>query len=166
MSVLAFALGALLFRERQSSVRRFAFGFLFFMFGIGYTSAGLCKLIGTGIDWPSAAHFALWVGERTIDVTSREGAFQPTVLQTLGLAHPWFATASLGFGLGIELAGLGLWFRRSRPWVLVGLVAMHVGVDLTLDILFVYNIVMLCLLALPIPMAVDHLAHLRRRRRR
>ena len=163
MGVLAFAIGTAVFRDSEVATRRFAFGLLYFMFGVGYVSAGMCKLIGTGIDWPAATHFALWVGERTIDVTSREGSFEPTIIQSIGLAYPWFATATLGFGLVVELAGVGLWFRRSRPWVLLALIMMHIGIDLTLDILFFYNIAILSLLALPIPAAIDAVLRARRR---
>ncbi|MBV1858164.1 MAG: hypothetical protein KUG77_07100 [Nannocystaceae bacterium] len=149
LALLAFTIATIAFDKDERTVLRFAFGFLFFVYGIGYTSAGVCKLIGTGLDWPRSAHFALWVGERTIDVTSREGVFEPTFLQRLGLAYPWLGSASLAFGLMAELAGVLMWVRRYRMPVVLALLGMHIGVDLTLDILFLHNIMILALLALP-----------------
>ncbi|MGH1344873.1 MAG: hypothetical protein ACRBN8_25150 [Nannocystales bacterium] len=155
LALLAFAIGTVAFSDDATSTFRFAFGFLFFIYGVGYTSAGVCKLIGTGLDWPHPAHFALWVGERTVDVTSREGVFEPTVLQRIGLAYPWLGSASLAFGLVAELAGVLMWIRRYRMPVLLALLAMHIGVDLTLDILFLHNIMILALLALPWSKLID-----------
>ena len=158
IAVLAFALATALFSESEHQTSRFSFGFLFFIYGIGYTSAGICKLIGTGIDWPSASHFALWVGERTIDVTSRDGVFEPTFLQQLGTQYPWIGAGSLIFGLIAELVGVLVWFRRYRTPVLLALLGMHVGIDLTLDIMFIYNILILALLALPWGAVIDAVA--------
>jgi len=155
IALLGFAIATVAFDDSQHTTWRFAEGFALFIFGIGYTSAGICKLIGTGIDWPSATHFALWVGERTIDVTSRDGVFVPTFLQRIGLAYPWFGALSLVFGLLAELAGILIWFRRFRAPVLFALFMMHIGIDLSLDILFIYNIMILALLAFPWPALID-----------
>jgi hypothetical protein len=64
----------------------------------------------------------------------------------------------LVFGLIAELVGILIWFRRYRTPVLLALVAMHVGIDLTLDILFIYNILILALLALPWGAVIDAVA--------
>lgn len=154
-ALLAFAIATVLFKDSEHAIWRFALGFSLFFYGLGYTTAGFCKLIGTGLDWPAAAHFALWVGERTIDVTSRDGVFEPTILQRVGLAYPWFGSLSLTFGLIAELAGVLLWFRRFRTPVLAGLIGMHIGIDLTLDIMFIYNILILALLAIPFTQLFD-----------
>ncbi len=154
-ALLAFALATVLFDESEHALWRFALGFSLFFYGLGYTTAGFCKLIGTGIDWPAAQHFALWVGERTIDVTSRDGVFVPTILQRVGLEYPWFGSLSLTFGLLAEFAGVLIWFRRFRTPVLLALMGMHIGIDLTLDIMFLYNIMILALLAIPFPALFD-----------
>ena len=115
-AVLALAIGTWAFRDSRSTLARFVFGFLFFFYGIGYTSAGVCKLIATGWTWPSGEHLALWVGERTVDVTSSTGSFKLNMLQQLALEHRWLGTLVLTFGLLAELVGARISFT-CMSWV-------------------------------------------------
>lgn len=157
MAVMGFAIGTWIFRHDREALPRFVYGFLFFTYGVGYTSAGVCKLLATGLDWPAGAHLALWMGERSVDVTSTLGYFQPNLLQRWSLQYPVIGTAALTFGLVAELAGVLIWFERTRPYVLTALIVMHLGVEVTLNIFFGQNVYMLAMLAYPWGRALDWL---------
>jgi len=148
MSVLALALGLFFFREAKM-YRRFVFGFLFFFIGLGYTSAAISKLVASGILWPSGEHLWLWIAERRVDVLSAGGAFSLNWIQELVVEHKWFATLTLAFGLLSELFGFTLWFDKTRPYIAVALIAMHIGIDLTMNILFDMYIYELLILGFP-----------------
>ncbi len=148
LALVALALGAWRFRT-SASMYRFVFGLLFFLYGVGYASAGVCKLVASGLSWPMGEHMALWVGERSVDVTSSFGAFEPNFLQRLVLSKPWVGTLALTFGLLAELAGVAIWYEKPRPYVMTALIGMHLGVELCLSIYFGQNIYILTLLAYP-----------------
>lgn len=135
MSLLGLGLALPLFAAERDRMR-FALGFMFFFFGLAYTSAAFCKLIGTGLDWADGLHFWLWSAERQVDVLSKTGAFVPNPLQALALEYRWLGTLLLGFGLVAELAGVLLWSRRWRGFELVALAGMHLGIAFSLDIFF------------------------------
>lgn len=149
LAVLALAVGASVFKDDRVALPRFVFGLLFFLFGLGYTSAGVCKLVATGIDWPMGEHLRLWMSERYVDVTSSLGHKELSPLQQLAFDYTPVATAILTFGLLAELAGFLVWFRRTRMLALTTLILMHIGVDLSMDIYFGHNIYMLVLVAYP-----------------
>lgn len=148
MSLLALALAFLFFRE-PANYRHFALGFLIFFVGLGYTSAGMSKLIGTGLDWPSGEHLWLWIAERRVDVLSATGAFTPNLLQEYILRYHWLSTVTLSFGLLTELLGFLFWFPRTRPWIAVALMGMHLGVYLSMNIMFDLYIYELLILGFP-----------------
>lgn len=154
LAILALALGTALFRT-PAVIYRFVLGMLFFLYGLGYTCAGFCKLIATGVTWPAAQHLGLWMGERMIDVTSSFGSFEPNVVQRLVTTYPWLGSAALTFGFIAEFAGISMWFEKARPYVLTALVMMHLGVEVLLNIFFAENIYILLLLVLPLPRIID-----------
>lgn len=156
-AVLALALGVSLFKKEARPRMRFVFGLLFLLFGLGYTSAGVCKLVATGIDWPMGEHLRLWMGERYIDVTSSRGFKELSPFQQLALEHTSIGTAALTFGLVAELGGFLVWFRRTRVLAITALILMHVGVDLSMDIYFGHNIYILLLLGYPWSRLLDRL---------
>lgn len=150
LAVLALALGTSLFkREDQVAQQRFTFGYLFFMYGFGYVMAAVCKLVATGPTWPAGAHLLLWMGEKSVDVTSSSGQFAPNAIQELILQTPALGTAALTFGLVVEALGFLMWSSRYRPWLVTALIAMHIGIDFTMNILFFNNIAMLLLVGYP-----------------
>ncbi|MBC8066990.1 MAG: hypothetical protein IAG13_01545, partial [Deltaproteobacteria bacterium] len=153
MAVLGLAIADLAMPSQMRE--RFTLGFLFFFYGIAYTSAGFCKLIGSGLGWADGRHLALWLGERTVDIGSTFGSFEPNALQRVLVAHPALATAVLAFGLLAELGGVALWLRRTRPYAATALIAMHVGVELSLGIWFGHNIYALLAIAYPWGPAID-----------
>ena len=148
MGLLALALGLFFFKEPKIN-RRFIFGFLFFFFGLGYTSAGVSKLIGTGITWAGGEHLWLWIAERRVDVLSAGGEFSLNWLQEMSLEHRWVASLSLFFGLMAELFGFLLWFKKTRPYISVALIGMHLGVFFTMNIMFDVYIYILLILGFP-----------------
>lgn len=148
MTVLAFALGLLLFdapRER----RRFIWGTVVFLVGLSYVSAGVCKLVASGPMWVDGRHLWLWMGEKSIDILSREGAYAANPLQRLAAAGRGPATAILTVGLLTELAAFLFWYRRTRALAAIMLIGMHLGILLTLNIRFDASIAQLAVLGLP-----------------
>lgn len=148
MSVLALAL-ALFFFNSPKEYHRFVFGFLFFFMGIGYTSAGICKLIGTGLTWPDGTHLWLWLAETRIDVLSATGSSTLNWLQSMALKHHWLATLILSFGLLTELSGILLWFNKTRIFIGTALIGMHIGVYISMSIMFDVYILELLILCFP-----------------
>jgi hypothetical protein len=156
LAVLGLALGALISADGVGA-RRFAFGFTVALSAIGYTSAAICKLIATGPRWISAHHLQLWIEERAIDGLSKTGQVALNPIQRLLADTPWLASLTLAFGLCAEaLAWLGF-ARRLRPWVFGALIAMHLGIWISMDILFDANVSVLLVLGLPWQRWLAHL---------
>ena len=130
-------------------------GFLYFFIGLGYTSAAVCKLIGTGITWPDGRHLLLWIAERKVDTISKLGGFDPNLLQELVLADYHWGTVILTFGLVTELLAFLMWWRRFRYPVVLLVVSMHLGILVTMNIFFAASTYLLLLLGLPWDRLID-----------
>jgi hypothetical protein len=148
MGILLLGLAHLFFRS-ESARRRFTFGSLYFFIGLGYTSAAVCKLIGTGIMWPHGHHLLMWIMERKVDTISKFGAFDPNLLQELVLQNYHWGTAILLFGLVAEGASFMMWFRKYRYYIVMLVVSMHIGIAVTMNIFFEASTYFLILLGLP-----------------
>lgn len=147
-SLMGLGLAEIFFKDIKKSLP-FAFGFALFFFGLGYTSAGVSKLIGTGISWPDGHHLWLWIGEKSIDILSMTGEFQLNWLQKLALENHLIATIILSFGLVTELIGVLLWWKKWRPYVSLLLIGMHIGIDISMNILFLNFILQLIIMGFP-----------------
>ena len=134
-SLLGLGLSGIFIRDIRRSLP-FAFGFVIFFTGLGYTSSALTKLIATGITWPDGHHLWLWIGEKSIDILSKTGEFQLSWLQELALSSRSIATLILLVGLLTELSGILLWWKRFRPYVVTAVIFMHLGIFLTMNIFF------------------------------
>lgn len=154
-SLLALTLGAALFRRSSLLFQRFVWGSLICFFGSSYVLAGICKLSYTGIGWPNGAHLLLWIAERQLDVVAASGSFEPNIVQRLIVSHRELGTLMLAFGLTTELLAFLIWFERFRPWMVSGLIAMHVGIGITMNIYFPYNVYLLLMLGYPWGRAID-----------
>lgn len=154
MGILGLGVAAVLFTA-ETDRRRFLLGYLYFFVGLGYTSAAVCKLVGTGLDWANGYHLWLWLAERGTDVASTTGAFEPNVVQQLALTYPFVGAAMLTFGLVAEGAAFLMWWRRFRLPACLALVAMHLGVLVSLNIFFDAATYLLLLLGLPWGRAFD-----------
>lgn len=157
LSLIALALGTALFRSSAAHLQRFVFGFLIFCLGVSYALAGICKLVYTGIGWPDGSHLLLWIAEREMDARGALGSFDLSIVQRSIVEHRVLGTVALAFGLVTELLAFLAWFERLRIWVLSGLIAMHLGIGLTMDIYFSYNVYLLVMLAYPWGKLVDWL---------
>ena len=146
--LLGLALGALAFDTRTRSMR-FAMGFGFFTLGLGYTSAAICKLIGTGPHWVDGSHLWMWIAERTVDTFSMTGNVEFNAIQELALTYHPVATAILVFGLVTELFGFLTWYPRTRLYIAALLFAMHIGILLSMNINFPANNVAILVLGFP-----------------
>ncbi|MCY3738476.1 MAG: hypothetical protein OXG13_18885 [Gemmatimonadaceae bacterium] len=135
MGLLSLAVGGACFRDAAAQ-RRFVWGSVWFFTGLGYASAGVCKLAATGPGWIDGRHLWLWMAEKASDTISKTGGFEPNLLQSLAADHWIAATAILAVGLGTELIGVLLWWRRTRPWTTAALIAMHFGIGWTMNIFF------------------------------
>lgn len=138
-----------------SSARRFALGATRFFMGVGYVCAGICKLAATGSNWADGRHLWLWIGERGIDRLSDVGQHQLNVVQQLCLDQRWAATLFLSFGLATELLGFTLWFRRTRPFITLALIGLHLGVFAAMDLFFDTYVYQLAIVGLPLAGIVD-----------
>jgi len=148
MGILGLGLAHLVFTDPQMR-RRFTFGYLYFFIGLGYTSAGVSKLIGTGLTWSDGRHLWMWIAERKVDVMGKFGTFEPNLLQELILSDVAIATLVLAFGHLVELSGVLVWWRRFRYPVMGLLVSMHIGIAFSMNIMFWWTTIILALLMLP-----------------
>ncbi|MEZ4700465.1 MAG: hypothetical protein R2834_09050 [Rhodothermales bacterium] len=146
--LLALALGALAYQSRVHALR-FALGFSFFFVGLGYSSAALCKLIATGPSWVDGSHLWMWIAERTVDTFSMTGVVEYNALQELALSYKPVATLILTFGLLTEAFGFLMWFPKTRPYIAILLIGMHIGILLSMKINFPANTYTLLLLGFP-----------------
>ena len=148
MSVFCFALGTLLIPETGKRAR-FIIGAIVFFIGLGYTSAFFSKLIGTGINWYDGRHLWLWISEKSIDILSREGVYQPNFLQEMALKSLAVASLILIIGWVTELIGFTMWWAKLRPYTTTMLIGMHIGITLTMNIRFDAFVMQLILLGYP-----------------
>ena len=148
MGLLGFALAELFFPERTSK-GRFALGFSYFFIGLGYTSAAISKLVARGITWPDGHNLWMWINEKAVDEIARSGFVELNVLQELALSNWWIATAFLAIGLLTEAFAWLIWFKKTRIPVVWGILGLHIGIWITMDILFQLSVMELLLLALP-----------------
>ncbi len=148
MSVLCFAIGAWFFPDKKQ-MPRFVMGSIIFFIGLGYTSAFFAKLIGTGFNWFDGRHLWLWIGEKSIDILSREGAWSPNFLQSLALQSTAMASLILLIGWFTELIGFTMWWKKLRPYTTTLLIGMHFGITLTMNIRFDAFVIQLILVGFP-----------------
>jgi hypothetical protein len=136
--------------------RKAALGFMLVLLSIGYTWAAVSKLSRTGLSWIDGHHLWLWIRQRAVDGASSLGTAGPeSALQRLIAHNLRVATLFLALGLFAELSSSLMIVRRFRRWVLFGLVGMHIGILYVLGIVFLGNIYVLAVLALPIAELVD-----------
>jgi len=154
MGVLGLGLALLVFRS-EANRRRFTFGYLYFFVGVGYTSAAVCKLIGTGLHWPDGRHLLMWIAEREIDTMSKFGAFEPNVFQELVLFEYHFGTAALLFGLVAEFFSFLMWWKKYRYFIVSLVAVMHIGTKISMNIFFPATTYLLILLAIPWHRVID-----------
>ena len=154
MTVLAFAVATLAFKH-QKEIRRTVLGICYFFFGLGYTSAALCKLVATGPLWPAGRHLHMWIQERTVDTFSLTGTVDYNWLQVLALDYGIIATMILAFGLLVEALGFLFWFKKTRLYIGVLLAGMHIGIMVVMRLDFVSNTLLLFMLAVPLPLLIN-----------
>lgn len=145
LSLLCFGIGSIFFREAVKK-RRFILGSIIFFTGLGYTTAAFAKLIGTGIFWADGNHLWLWIAEKKTDILSRTGSFKYNWLQELALSSRLAATAILMVGWLTELSGFLIWWRSLRPYVITGIIMMHIGITLSMNIrfdAFIYELILI-----------------------
>lgn len=135
MSLLALALATFLY-NKPWKVSRFTFGSVYFFVGLSYFSAAISKLIGTGIFWFDGRHLWLWIAEKGTDILSRTGSFSPNFLQEMALQSLPVASLILLIGWLTEFAGVFVWSNKYRPFAITAIIAMHIGITLTMNIRF------------------------------
>lgn len=147
-SLLGLGLGGLFFKNAERKLY-FAFGFTIFFVGLGYTSAAISKLIGTGITWVDGNHLWLWIAEKGVDVLSATGSFEYSFVQELALSSRFIATIILIIGIVTELIGLLMWWRKLRPYATLLIIGMHIGIYLSMNIFFLSFMIELVLIGFP-----------------
>ena len=150
MALFSFAIGTLFF-DTKASRYRFILGFTLFYIGLGYVSASMSKLIGTGITWVDGRHLWLWIAEKSTDILSREGDFNLSLVQSIALNSIPAATLILIVGIATEFFGFLMWFRKTRPFITIAIIGMHIGVTLSMNIRFDAFIMELIIVGFPWP---------------
>lgn len=148
MSLLCFAIGLIWYPDKKT-MPRFIIGSILFFIGLGYTSAFFAKLIGTGFNWFDGRHLWLWISEKSIDILSREGVYHPNFLQSIALNSVGIASMILLIGWFTEFIGFTLWWHKLRPYTTSLLIAMHIGITLTMNIRFDAFVIQLILVGYP-----------------
>lgn len=156
MGLMGFALAELLFKDRTAG-GRFAIGFSYFFIGLGYTSAAVSKLVARGLTWADGRHLWMWINEKAVDEVARSGAVELNWLQQFAMDHWWAATLFLAFGLITEALAWLVWFRRTRYIAMWAVMALHIGIWVTMDILFALSVYEILLLGLPWAVVIDRL---------
>ena len=157
MTVLGLALSMLVF-SKEVHRRQFTLGFTYFYVGLGYTLAGLSKLVGTGVTWSDGRHMWMWIYEKSIDSFAKTGVLDFNVFQELLLSEVWISTLFLSIGLLTELCAFLMWWKPFRVPILVGVIALHIGIYLIMGIFFTLAFWELMLLVLPLPAWLDWLS--------
>lgn len=134
-SILGLGLGFIFFKSHIKALS-FAYGFLIFFLGLGYTSAGISKLIGTGITWVDGNHLWLWIAEKSTDVLSAQGSFSYSLVQEIALNSKFAATLILIVGIGTELLSFLVWWKKLRPYIIIMVIGMHIGIYYAMNIFF------------------------------
>ncbi|MEX0684455.1 MAG: hypothetical protein WD098_00505 [Balneolales bacterium] len=156
MTLLCFALAHIYFQD-PTFRRRFAMGSVYFFCGLGYTLAGLSKLVGTGIHWFDGRHLWLWMSEKSIDIMSRAGSFEYNWLQELAFQNHSIASLILLSGLLVELSGFTMWWKKFRPIIITLIIGTHLGITMTMNIVFAAFVYQLILMAYPWPSLIDYI---------
>ena len=138
-------------------------GFTYFFLGLAYTSAAISKLVASGITWPDGRHLWMWINEKAVDEIARSGFVELNFVQELALSSLLIATLFLAFGLIAELFSWLVWFKHTRMWVMLAILGLHVGIWLTMDILFILSVYELIILAFPWDEWIDKMLERRRR---
>ena len=147
-SLLGLALGFFFFKKNYKALT-FAYGFLIFFLGLGYTSAAISKLIATGITWIDGNHLWLWIAEKTTDALSAEGNFTYSMIQELAMQSRFIATSILIVGLLTEFFAFLVWWKKLRPYVIIMLIGMHMGIYYSMNIFFMSYMVELTIVGFP-----------------
>lgn len=157
MGLFCFAVGIWFFKDKNQ-MPRFIMGTIIFFIGFGYTSAFFAKLIGTGFNWYDGRHLWLWIGEKSVDILSREGVYEPNILQSLALQDISIASIILLIGWITEMIGVTMWWRKLRPYTTTLIIFMHLGITMTMNIRFDAFVIQLILIGYPWYKIFDRLA--------
>lgn len=148
MAVFCFSMGAIFF-PAKSKMPRFVLGAIIFFTGLGYTSAFVAKMIGTGIHWFDGRHLWLWISEKSIDILSRTGQWNPNLLQQIALGSTTMASVILLIGWLTEMIGFTMWWKKLRPYTTTLIIGMHLGITLSMNIRFDAFVMQLILIGYP-----------------
>ena len=119
------------------------------------TSAAISKLIATGITWPSGKHLWMWINEKAVDEIARSGFVELNIVQEAAMASFFVATLFLAFGLIAEALAWLVWYKKTRMLLMLGILALHIGIWMTMDILFALSVYELLILTFPWAVWID-----------
>ena len=154
MGLLGYALARVCFDDAREG-SRFALGFSYFSIGLSYTFAAWSKLIGTGWNWADGRHLWMWINEKAVDEIARSGFVELNFIQEWALSSIWLATLFLLFGMMTEFFGFLVWFKRFRFPAMMAILMLHIGIWLTMDILFTLSVWELMILGPPWAYLID-----------
>jgi hypothetical protein len=146
--MLGLGIGSVFLASRQRALQ-FALGFVIFFLGLGYTTAGISKLVATGVDWVDGRHLWLWIAEKGTDVLSEQGNFEYNWVQKLAIDNWFIATFMLTVSLVTELMSFLVWWKPFRTYVFIMIFVLHIGIYLAMNILFLSYMIGLVIVGLP-----------------
>ncbi|MFH5833544.1 hypothetical protein ACG2F4_14555 [Halalkalibaculum sp. DA3122] len=152
--LLGLGIGSVFFKDREHSLH-FGLGFVVFFLGLGYTTAAFSKLVATGVTWVDGHHLWLWIAEKGTDVLSDKGTFQLNWVQEAALQSRTVATLFLTAGLLTEFFAFLVWWKRYRTLMFIGIIGLHMGIYITMNILFLSYTIGLCIIGLPWHRVID-----------
>ncbi|PIB37607.1 hypothetical protein BFP72_17090 [Reichenbachiella sp. 5M10] len=135
LSILATGVGFVVYKDPDNRIP-IVMGLVLFFVGFGYTTAAFSKLIATGFNWVDGRHLWMWMTEKSVDNLSKYGVHEYNFLQKWAFISIPVAMLSLIVGIGTEFFGFLLWFRKTRPFMAILVMGMHVGIFMTMNIWF------------------------------
>lgn len=156
LSLLALGLGTYLYDDNKYRAG-ITMGLVYFFVGFGYTTASISKLIATGFHWTDGRHLWLWMTEKSVDHLSKYGLADYNALQELAFVSIPIATVILIIGITTEFFGFLMWFKRTRPYITLAIIGMHIGIYLTMNIWFGKFMTELILIGFPWAYWLDRL---------
>ncbi len=155
MGLLGYALGRIFF-DQPLHGSRFSVGFSYVFVGLSYTFAAWSKLIATGLLWPDGRHLWMWINEKAVDEIARSGFVHLNYVQEWALGSMVLATLFLLVGLLTEFFAFFIWFKRFRTATALAIIGLHMGIWMTMDILFTLSVWELTILGLPWAVWIDY----------
>ncbi len=127
------------------------------MIGASYFASGIVKLKASDLEWIQrvpALSVQVFKAVWSASYSSGEpvSGFKAETVPWLIVQHPHLARLFFGTGLLLELLGLFMVLsHRHARWIGIGLIAMHLGISVVMEIDFVNHMLLVLIFAVNVP---------------